>query len=68
MKWNVGKSQRRESHNKPGSRELNKKNQNEGCQVQKGISSQGKEPTWCLLCNMGSRKAHAGFYCYFSTC
>lgn len=54
------------SHSEPGSREVNKRNQKEGCQVQKGISSWDE----CMVSvfNMGSRKAYADFHWYFSTC
>lgn len=53
-KWNVKKSQRKESCNKTGCMEVDKRNQNEGCQVQKGISRKGEEATQVFSVTWGA--------------
>lgn len=48
MKLNVGEIQRREGHSEQGSREVSERNQKEGCQVQKGVSSWDECVAQCL--------------------
>lgn len=48
------------------SRKMNKRNQKEGCQVQKSISNWDECVVRVFI--MGSRKAHADFHWYFYTC